>query len=424
MNSFNSFLFFVLILLFVNCQNALKNVKRTTYPVISTLFNNRMLLLLKGTYASDNPLSFDELNGGTGNLYLDEQGEGADPVFDLDGAPKAKDLPIYIDFGEVRIASKYKGPDALDFIQNITESKQFWDFIAIDRQVYCTFPGYTVFDNSCKRHGGITRMEEFFNGFGAKYPSNDPTSEFRGSGFNGTGSQYYHAGVYVRAFVTGYAKENGALKINTRFDNYDVRGSNIVPRNSYPPNTGAEDKRRITPKMFPVFYTVEDGHEDMTIRPGYDPYILEMRMNIKENLMVHSWTTPLGIVQTMVGFSDWRYPHSGESDMGGNLLLRSRVIYPEFASSLEITGGSTTYQHYYAVYRAKEVEYFKQLPLAATPTRNGVSHIKYIHDGDYKLLCLADAQRVDGYPDTVIRELNFSVPKTPRQVIQLDLPCP
>ncbi len=412
-------IFFLILLSFLGCGNSMKNVKRTKYPVISTLFNNRMLLLLKGTYASDNPLSFSELNDGTGNLYLDEQGDGNDPPLDLNGLPSAANLPIYIDFGEVRISSQYKGPQALDLIENIRQSKLFWDFIAPERQVYCTFPGYTIFSNTCEKNGGISRMEEFFNGSGAKYPSNDPTAEARGY----TGSQYYHAGVYFRNFVTGYAKENGALKINTRFDNYDVIGANIVPRNSYPPNTNDVDKQNITPKMFPVFYTVEDGHEDMTIRPGYDPYILEMRMNIKENLMVHSWTTPTSIVQTIVGFSDWKFNHTGQPDMGGNLILRARVIYPEYSSKLIITGGTQSFRHYYGVYRAKETELRNQLPLAATPVRNE-NTIKYIHEGSYRLVCLVDQEKVDGYPETVVRETFFEVPSLPRQTITVDLPCP
>jgi hypothetical protein len=412
-------IFFLILLSFFGCGNSMKNVKRTKYPVISTLFNNRMLLLLKGTYASDNPLSFSELNDGTGNLYLDEQGDGNDPPLDLNGLPSAANLPIYIDFGEVRISSQYKGPQALDLIENIRQSKLFWDFIAPERQVYCTFPGYTIFSNTCEKNGGISRIEEFFNGSGAKYPSNDPTAEARGY----TGSQYYHAGVYFRSFVTGYAKENGVLKINTRFDNYDVIGANIVPRNSYPPNTTDVDKQNITPKMFPVFYTVEDGHEDMTIRPGYDPYILEMRMNIKENLMVHSWTTPTSVVQTIVGFSDWKFNHTGQPDMGGNLILRARVIYPEYSSKLIITGGTQSFRHYYGVYRAKEQELRNQLPLAATPVRNE-NTIKYIHEGSYRLVCLADQEKVDGYPETVVRETFFEVPSIPRQTITVDLPCP
>jgi hypothetical protein len=408
------------ILSFSNCDNAVRNAKRTNYPVISTLFNNRMLLLLKGTYASDNPLSFGELNNGTGNFYLDDQGEGNDPGFDLDGLPPAGAMAVYIDFGEVRIGSQYKGPEALDLIENIRQSELFWDFIAPERQVYCTFPGYTIFSNSCEASGGISRIEEFFNGSGAKYPSNDPTADARGF----VGSQYYHAGVYFRSFVTGYAKENGAIKINTRFDNYDVAGSNIIPRNSYPAATTEVDKQRLTPRMFPVFYSVEEGHDDLTVRPGYDPFILEMRMNIKENMMVHSWTTPTGIVQTMVGISDWRFNHSGQPDMGGNVLLRARVIYPEYAASLTITGGTQTLRHYYAVFREKETELRNQLPLAATPVRDGSSFIKYIHEGSYRLVCLADQEKIDGYPDTVVRETNFTVSNTPREAVTVDLACP
>ncbi len=176
--------------------------------------------------------------------------------------------------------------------------------------------------------------------------------------------------------------------------------------------------------MFPVLYTVDGGHDDFVIRPGYDPYILELRMNIKENLMVHSWTTTNGFVQTMVGLSDWRYPHAGQADMGGNLLLRARVIYPEYASRLTITGGTQTLQHYYALFRAQETNLTTQLPLAAVPVRSGGSVIKYIHEGDYRLRCLSDTTPVDGFPETLVRETTFSVTSFPRQEITVDLACP
>ncbi|MCB1178786.1 MAG: hypothetical protein KDK36_14470 [Leptospiraceae bacterium] len=386
---------------------------------MSTLFNNRMLLLLKGTYASDDPLSFDELNGGTGALYQDLTGDGLDPAFDLTDLPLAKDLLIHIDFGEVRISSKYRGPTGLDLLENARQSSEFWDFIGSERQVYCTI-AYTIFANTCQKNLGYARIVDFFNGAGAQFPSNDPTADARGF----IGSQYYHAGVYFRGMVTSFAKENGAQLINTSFDNNIVAGANIVPRNSYLPTVTEVDKETVTPLMFPVFYTVEPGHQDFTIRPGFDPYILEMRMNIKENLMVHSWTTLNGYTQTMVGFSDWRYNHTGQADMGGNLLLRARVIYPEYASRLTITGGTQTLSHYYALFRAEEENLTSQLPLASVPVRSGSSVIKYIHEGNYRLRCLSDTSPVDGFPETFVRETFFSVSNYPRQEITVDLTCP
>ena len=58
-----------------------------------------MLLLLKGTYATDSPLDFSEYNNGTGQLYQDTNGDGQEPVFDTFGLPSAKELNFFIDIG-------------------------------------------------------------------------------------------------------------------------------------------------------------------------------------------------------------------------------------------------------------------------------------------------------------------------------------
>jgi hypothetical protein len=371
-----------------------------------------MLLLIKSTFATDNPLEFFEIN--SNQIYRDAD----DNSLDVSGLPILSSLPIYIDFGELRIASKYE-PRGLEALESVRDSKRFWDFIAPQRQVYCSQP-YTLFSNSCDTDQGLVRFSEFMTGAGAKYPSNDPTSESRG--FDGT--QYYHAGVYIRSFVTGYAIEGGIIKTNTRFDNREVIGSNIVPRNSYKPGSSDIEKQTLTPLMYPVFYTVGEGHKDMTIRPGFDPYIIEMRLNIKESMMVHSWTNFTGNIQTIVGFSDWRNNHAGEVDMGGNILLRARVIYPETSSTLNITGGTRSLTSYYALYRLEEIDFKNQLPLAATPVKGSSANIKYIHSGSYRLKCIQDVSPLDGYPETSIRETTFTVTDGIRQTINVDLTCP
>ena len=83
------------LILLSNCTKDLENTNRTVLPVLSTLFNNRMLLLLKGTYASDNPLEYSELNNGTGQLYVDASGDYLDPAMDTVGLPSVENLPIY-----------------------------------------------------------------------------------------------------------------------------------------------------------------------------------------------------------------------------------------------------------------------------------------------------------------------------------------
>jgi hypothetical protein len=434
-------LFLLVFSLFIssNCKKSDLG-KQSALPVLSTLFNHRMLLLVKGTYSSDRPIEFGDYNGGTGALYQDNTGDGGDPTFELNSLPSASNLPILMDIGEVRISSKFqKGINELTQIRNPADSLKFWDYIANERQVYCTVP-YSLEEDTCQRQGGLFKASEFFNGNGAVFPSNDPTAEtyscsdpnyageciIRGLPAQSTfGSQYYYTGLYFRSLVTGWAVRNGGLLVNTtRFDNRKVPGINIVPRNNYFPGTTDIQKQDTVPKMFPVLYSVQGGQRDMEIRSGFDPYILELRMNIKENLMVHSFNRSGGILETHVGFSDGIYDHIGQADIGGNLLLRSRIIYPETAASIQISGGTGNLKYYFAVFHSDELEIKKQLPLAATPARPD-AFIKYLNNGKYKLLCLGDVEKVDGYPDTLIRETLFEVSDVDRRkTLPIALACP
>lgn len=411
----------ILIILSSLLLNCAKQGKGNVLP-LSVFFNNRMLLLLKGTYATDNPLRFEDYANGTGALYTDSVNDSG---MDLNGVPLAKDLGIYIDIGEIRISSKFqKGYGGLKQLTTAKETKDFWNFIANQRQVYCTSL-YTTNGNQCKNNNGYIGINDLFNGNGVKYPSTDPTAETKSNnGVTYVPSLYYYTGIYIRSIVTTWAKGNGVI-LTTTFDNFNVTGENIVPRNNYTPNFDATLKNSTPPLLFPLLYSVLDGRSDMAIRGGYDPYILEVRANIKENLMAHTYTDAQAIQRTIVGFSDWNSPHNGEPDMGGNLLARSRVIYPETASKVVITGGTKSLLHYYAIYRDQETYILDELPLSATPVLQGSSTIKYIQDGEYKLYCLGDLISRDGFPDTIIRQTSFSVPAYPNNAtITVDLACP
>ncbi|PJZ85003.1 LIC11270 family surface protein [Leptospira harrisiae] len=421
---------FLSFVVFIDCKTKLDLGEKSKLPVISTLFNNRMLLLLKGTYATDNPLDWSELNNGTGDLYLDTQGEGLDPVMTLVNQPKAGNVPIFLDIGEVRISSKYlKGLNELTQIRDTVDSNKFWDYIAPNRQVFCTVT-YSFDNNTCTESNGILKASDFFNGIGAQFPSNDPSSQTESwesaliTGQPWLGRQYYYAAIYFRSLVTGYALDAG-IPVTGRFDNRPiVNGLNIVPRNNYVAGTTSAAKSSIVPKMFPALYTQLPTQADMQIRDGFDPYILEVRINLKENLMLHSYLTSRSTTVTYVGVSDIFFDHKGEGDAGGNILTRARVIYPETASSLTITGGSNSLLHYYGIFRIQETEFINVLPLAATPAKQGAK-IKYLNPGNYKAVCLGDLTKQDGYPDTVVRETTFNIPEYPfRQTYNIDLTCP
>ncbi|MEI7013820.1 LIC11270 family surface protein [Leptospira licerasiae] len=390
----------------------------TDNPVISTLFNSRMLLLMKGTYATDSPLEFSEYNNGTGDVYEDPSG---DPTFNTAGLPKMANLPIYIDIGEIRISSKYQdGLNNLSQIRTVAAAKAFWDNVAPNREVYCTQP-YTLNANTCRSLNGEFKMIQFLNGEGAEFPSNDPTSGTN----SGLASQYYYTGTYIRSLVTGWGNSPGVdLTKVTFFDNYGVYGFNIVPRLAYA--AGATDKSGY-PLVFPLLYSVQPGEADMDFKPGFEPYIFEVRMNLKENLMLHSIKAADGsTAATLISISDWKVNHQGQTDMGGGILSRSRTIYPSGASSLAITGGSGNLTHYFAVFRENETNVTSKLPLAATPARSGTVKIKYINPGTHKLYCLADTGNLDGFPDTIVgTPLTFSVPENGNMsTISLSYSCP
>jgi hypothetical protein len=416
------FFFFFLVL---NCKTKLDLGNETTLPVLSTLFNNRMLLLVKGTYSTDSPLDWAELNNGSGALYVDNQTDGNDPLMNLTNLPTVAGLPIFVDIGEVRISSKYtKGINDLTQIKDSLDSTKFWDYIGNERQVYCTIP-YSFEEDTCRQNNGTVKAYDFFNGIGAQYPSNDPSAKTESAyGLSAFGRQYYYSGIYFRSLVTGFANDAGVPITTTRFDNRPVFGLNIVPRNNYNPGTSSLAKNSIVPKMFPVLYSQKPTQADMEIREGFDPYILEVRANIKENLMLHSYLSARGQVITYVGISDIFFDHKGEGDAGGNLISRARIIYPETASSLSITGGTGSLLHHYAVFRSTETELTNILPLAATPAKT-TAKIKYLNAGLYTLACMGDITRVDGFPETVVRQTTFSIPETPyRQTYSVDLACP
>ncbi|TGL44723.1 LIC11270 family surface protein [Leptospira perdikensis] len=421
---------FLNVFLFIDCKTKLDLGEESKLPVVSTLFNNRMLLLLKGTYATDNPLDWSELNNGTGDLYIDAQGEGLDPTMTLVNQPKVGNIPIFLDIGEVRISSKYvKGLNELTQIRDTVDSNKFWDYIAPNRQVFCTVT-YSFDNNTCTESNGIMKASDFFNGIGAQFPSNDPSSQTESwetalsTGQPWLGRQYYYAAIYFRSLVTGYALDAG-LPVTGRFDNRPiVNGLNIVPRNNYVAGTTSSAKSTIVPKMFPTLYSQLPTQSDMQIRDGFDPYILEVRINLKENLMLHSYLTSRSTTVTYVGVSDVFYDHKGEGDAGGNILTRARVIYPETASSLTISGGNNSLLHYYGIFRYQETEFINVLPLAATPAKQGAK-IKYLNPGTYKAVCLGDLTKQDGYPDTVVRETTFSIPEYPfRETYNINLTCP
>ncbi len=391
-------LYLCVIILTSSCSNMGKN----DLSILSLLINNRIMVLLKGTYASDDPLSFAEINNN--QLFID-----SDLNINSSNLPAYSNLPIYLDIGELRLSTKEFLSD-LSTISNQSDSEKFWDVLSTERQVYCSNL-YTIdprFD-SCLDTGGLINYQEFMNGNGAVYPSRDV----------GPGT-YLHAGVFMRGLVTGYSVTDSGPVI-AQFDNNEVPGENILPLVNYNPGTTTFEKELYVPQFFPLHHKVEFGQQtSMIIDDGAEPLVVEIRFNLKENLMAHRFLNSANEYQTVVTFSDWRKDHLDvtQRDQGGNVLTRSRVYNPALVSDLVISGGTGSNRYYYAIYIANECVDFNQatycnkntevLPLAATPVRDGENRIKNLMPNSYVLQCLYDNVQ-DGYPEQLLGEIPVEV---------------
>lgn len=394
------------ILIFPACKQ-----QTSSPPLLSFLFNNKITVILKATYASDRPLDFSEINQNT--LFVDLD---TNEIPNTNGMPAYRDLPIFLDIGEIRVSTKAPLID-LSLITNEKDSQDFWDVLAPFRQVYCNRI-YTLNSdlNSCLKNEGLIGFELLMNGTGVTYPSRDT-----GSGI------YTHAGIYFRSVFTGYAK-TGDTETRSKFDGSEYPGYDVTKILSYDPaeNTSVTF---IAPQLFPLHYKTYPNTQNTVIYQEYIPAIIEFRFNLKENLMVHAFQNPnTAQTQTFVGISDWRKPHNGEPYAGGNLLLRMKIVYPVKAVDLIIDGGTYTARHYYALYYENECEDFCNedmdlLPVSATPVRNGKDNIlKDIMPGKYVLQCRYD-EIFDGYPEKVVREIPLPVDGSSR-IVEITLTCP
>ncbi len=359
-------------------------------PLLSYLVNRRMTLVLKGTYATDNPLSCSQVNNGS--IFRDN-----DDAPNTGGLPGYCDLPVFIDIGEVRLSTRNPF-DPLITIRDNDDAVKFWDVATADRQVYCSHLYALDPDNdSCRDTGGLAWYREFINGNGAIYPSRDV----------GPGT-YLHAGIFVRALATGFARDDDSPVVD-RFDNNEIFGQNVLQNLNYDPGIDAGSKQALVPQFFPLHHLVDLGQEStLVIDNTYSPIVLEIRSNLFENMMVHSYQNAGGRNQTVVAFSDWRRAHDENFDMGGSVLTRGRIYYPELTKDVVVGGGveGSPIRHYYALYVLNEEKKDQNLPIAATPVRNGSNRLRDLMPGPYVLQCRYDCVR-DGYPEVVLSETQF-----------------
>lgn len=367
-------------------------------PLLSTLLgiNSKTVVILKATYASDSPLEFAQINNNA--IFSDTDDTG----IDTSGLPSYSSLPIYIDIGEIRLSTKNFG-DGLWSIDSAKDAKAFWDVLASERQVYCSQPYSANLENDgCFQTGGLVNFQELMNGRGAVYPSHDV-----GPGV------YLHAGVFVRAIATGYSRLSGTAQ-SAIFDNSEVLNTtNLTPYLQYDPAIDDGLRQILPPQTFPLHFNSVMSNitgNSMIMSDEYTTRVVELRFNLKENLMVHGLNDTSGF-RTLVSVSDWRRGHTLQRDLGGSLLLRARIYYPDYVNDLTVqngTGGAST-RYYLAVIDPLEAFPEDNLPVAATPARSGANVLRNLTGGvNYTLQCRHDANN-DGYPETVVAQTPFGL---------------
>ncbi len=379
-------------------------------PIMSFITNSRMVVTLKGTYASDRPLELNEINN-------DVIFTSTDTTINTTGVPSMTNLLMLFDIGDIRMSTK-NFMQTLDLIQTNDDSDEFWDVVSTERQVYCSnFYATDSGNDGCLDTGGIQNYRDFMSGRGAQYPARDV----------GPGT-YLHTGVFVRGFVTGHAIADGVTQ-TSNFDNNQIFNSaNILPLLNFDPGIDVATQAVARPQFFPLHHRVVWGQQvHMQMDNTSLPVVLDIRMNIKENMMVQGFTSTTSQAVTVVAPSDWRRPHTGQFTLGGNVLLRSRIYYPNLTTHLRVlnqdpdtgTPGSASNRHYYAIFTGNVCDSFgaqagdcsenDQLPLAATPVRdNDDNTMLHLMAGSYKIQCRYDCKR-DGYPEAILSESTFNV---------------
>ena len=371
---------------------------------LSDLINNTISLKVMGTYESNNPYDFGFTGDTAANLWKDDVITGAainGSLFTLSGAPpdivsyanalKPSDIKYYIDLAEIRLASGQGKSSS----QSISD---YWMQFAIERQLLCSDyntadPGLTL--STCAAASGIERLAAFFNG-GFTYPAVDVPS-----------GNFNHLGIYFRRFVTSPGarfNENGSYyngsteapkAVTAAFDNRTIYGFDMEAflQNSY----GATNTE---PLMFPL------QRKDLSLSIGgdYTPYVMEVRIFIKNLMMVHvlQGTAQDGSNASFIytGPSDWNVDHAFKDGInaarqGGALIMTARTYQPSNVGSIQFSNGvatTTNISYYVAIPSGQTFDSATTLPYAATAAATSGT-ITNLPPGTYNIYRTCDKTR-------------------------------
>ncbi len=364
---------------------------------LSDLVNNTITLKLLGTFESNDPIADsavtlqkdDIINSGI--TSSSPAWNSSTDIYTYANTLAASRLKYYIDIAEVRIA-RGQGKSSSQDIDD------YWSQFAIDRQLLCS--DYTSTGQSlknCSEQNGVEKLYQFFNG-GFTYPAVD----IEAGTFN-------HLGIYFRRFNTapaaifnasgtfsdaaGNATTQTASEqaVTSVFDNRTIYGIDIE---SFLQSAYGETPTE--PRMFPL----QRKDLNIAVEKSYEPYVLEVRVFLKNLMMTHVRQLTIGSTTSGVVFAgpaDWDVNYAfKDSDnggkIGGSLLMTARTYQPGKVGSITMNATSSA-GRYFAVQPAGTAyaSPVKTLPLAATTATNTI--IKNLQPGSYDVYLMCDNKR-------------------------------
>ncbi|MES0489345.1 MAG: hypothetical protein ABUK01_05090 [Leptospirales bacterium] len=374
----------------------------TNNPVISDFGNDRVTLVLKGTYESNTPYGWDTNLNTSESIFTGYAGE----VFDTQEA--SADIGFYIDIANIRIGRKNAVPAG-------TSDLDYWELFAENRVVLCDSNTDVIGNNlvNCAYGNGTYKLNQFFKE-GFEYPVEDIPA-----------GRYQHIGVYFRKFITFPAvlydsSYNEQEVLTSIFDNRTVYGYDL---NSQLLQYANSDSGEDNPLMIPL----EATNLNLKVTDSYVPYVIEIRIFIKNQMMKHvikyGTNTSAEKPLTFIGPADWRTDHAYSGRVSGfhlgkHLLMTARLYEPDNVGSLYITEASVpsgTATEYYTIVKSGNTLTAKTLPYAATQIidvggASGEGTITNLPPGNYKLYKTCDAfyrdstgeiAGNDGFPESI-----------------------
>jgi len=377
----------ICILYFLVLSSALINC--TNDAVISSLINNRMNLILKGTYESNSPYSQQSIYADDG-LVTEAAKNSSSPIATDASNLSADQLKFYMDIAEIRLSTG--NGLALE-----NDPKDYYTFFARTRKLLCT--DYIAKNgkplDTCVQNNGIENLANFFEE-GLTYPSSDVE--------NGI---YNHIAIYFRRLVTYPAKiynNTGVLSSerSSDFDNREIFGVDIENDSLVSYQYGpTDDKNIISPRLFPL----EQTGLEMHVFGGDNEFVLEVRIFLKNLWMKHIFkfgTTEESFDFVFIGPSDFRQNHRYSDitefgKLGGNIILNARIYYPDNIGHIDINNTGTVTcagLYYYSLVRNNEFFDGNHIPYAATKG-GATATIKNLPQGFYDLYISCDQKRYD-----------------------------